>query len=500
MWVRSFGPVLVLSMAAAAQDLVDLPWKLGEDGRLLVQSSIAEGPWLPMFAGLLEQRVGDKPPRAADMLNYGPFMLLPLLLTGDGGGAALDEAELRLRKLGIRMGLRSDLMGGAHGEPFEELLRVRYLAGVEVAAVSFLLADCARDKGRDPFVRAAAAAAAATRPGFESAAEEMSSVRAKRNGAAALQAGLMQLPDDFDLLIGMHSVALPTAAKLLAGWRRWQLRLASTVLLEMGASIAPDQVVTGQLRFDFPGQLPCELAVRFGNWRVDHALVALRCGEPDQWWFHLGGVFQPQKIAEGLQKSGFEVRVGAGDEIRATVEGWELRATATELEGLQVGAAVASRGKHVATLHGKAAPDAPPVWLHVPATSRLAQRLTLPLAGLDATFGWPTMRLSGEARCADAAAAEVVRRRWDEWRDARRFEPEGLAPGERKVTWKEIAGLPPGVGEPYPTALVWRRCVQATKATSEGDRVVWACDLSAFTADDLVRLLGVPPLALEKHY
>ncbi len=68
---------------------MDLPWSVGEDGRLLVQSDSVRGTWAPMFAGLLERYVGYQSRRAKDLMQCGPMVLLPLLLTGDGGAAPL---------------------------------------------------------------------------------------------------------------------------------------------------------------------------------------------------------------------------------------------------------------------------------------------------------------------------------------------------------------------------------------------------------------------------
>ena len=134
----------------------------------------------------------------------------------------------------------------------------------------------------------------------------------------------------------------------------------------------------------------------------------------------------------------------------------------------------------------------------MPVSSRLPARVSLPLQGFDASFLLEGPQLRAEARCADAASAKVVQRRWEEWREARRCDPEGLAFGGEgwKVTWKEIAEQPPGIREPYPTALVWRRCVQGTHVTVDGERVLWNCYLAPFSLEELVRLLAVPPLAL----
>ncbi|MBM4061220.1 MAG: hypothetical protein FJ265_09010, partial [Planctomycetes bacterium] len=229
----------LLGSAASAQDLVDLPWDLSPEGRLLVQILPSdERTWTPMFAGLLDGATGHLAQRVEELWQCGPFLALPLVLTGDGGAAAIDEYELRLRKLGIRMGLRRDLMGPARGEPFADLLRVRWLADLDVAFAGYRLAQWAREEGEDPFVRAAAAAGASRWSGL---GDELGEVRAKRNGEAALQAGLQQLPDDFDLLLGLHSAGLPTARDLLRAWRQFQLRFASMVLFMEGGSVSPAQ-------------------------------------------------------------------------------------------------------------------------------------------------------------------------------------------------------------------------------------------------------------------
>jgi hypothetical protein len=306
------GAGLVLSVGTVCQDFVEVPWSTSDDGRLLWQyrdPELAdhEGEWLPLFDGLLDGKAQTI--TAGEHLRYGPLLLLPLLLHGDGGAAAIDEAGRRLRKLGLRVSFEPAQAALRDSDPLRDLLRVRYLGSLDVAAADYTLSRWAADPERDHSVRAAAAGELGTRPNsvFWSDADDVRAARVTRNGVAALHAGLQHLPDDFDLLLGVHSAALPTAGNLLRAWRRYQLRFASMVVMDGGASISPASYLTGQCMLDYPGQLAYELAVRFGNWRVDHALFALYLGDPDRWWFHLGGKFDVDRIEAGLRASDFDV-------------------------------------------------------------------------------------------------------------------------------------------------------------------------------------------------
>lgn len=488
------GAIVLLATLGAAQDLIDLPWRSSDDGRLQYQSidpdpTVAPGAWLPMFPGLLEAPTGAL--TADPGLLQQPFVLVPLLLTGDGGAAALDDATRRLHKLGIAVSFDAVAVSRRDADPLRDLLRVRHLGGLDLAAGHYALAQWARDPARDPFVRAAAWNELAVHEQARDWREwdEVQRGRAERNGPAALHAALERLPDDFDLVLGVHSAALPTPRRLLEAWRQSLLRLASSGVLEAGASLSPAQIRAGQLAIDRPGQLPYELAVRFGNWRVDYALLARRQADAG-WWFHLGGRFLPDRLREGLRQSGF--RVATGDDLEATVGGWHVRATATTLEGWREATPPTARGTQTPSFERRAAPGAPPVWLHLRATGDLAAALP-GWRTLDVDFEPGAHRLTATAACRDAPAATACRERFAAWQAGHRCDPDARAGEDGTGTWRDIETAVPGLGEQQRWRWTFRRLAQAVVCRVDGDRLQGTCDLSVFPLDDLVRLLSLPP-------
>ncbi|MEO6598095.1 MAG: hypothetical protein ABIP94_25400 [Planctomycetota bacterium] len=495
-----------VALVLLGQDFVDLPWRQSETGRLEVRKLANAagarepqfGEWVPMFPGSFVRGENGVDAGEDELAAWGPFILLPLLVHGDGGAAALDESSRRLRKLSLGQTVLPDALLQLRPDALVDLLRVRHLATSDLAVTFDALRSYATVGRRDAFVRAAAAQAYAEHavPLGWAASDEVDRQRAKRNGAAALQSALARMPDDVDLVLGVHGAAMPGAAAALAAWRTCMLGYLSTVALASGGSMSPAQYCVGQLALDRPGQLPYELATRFGNWRVDHALIALRHGERDQWWFQLGGVFQPARIVQGLREVGGEVWSSEGGEVRGKLGDWQVRATATELEAWPVAMEIASRGAKLATLHDRAAPGQPPAWLLVPAKSRLGALLDAVGCSLDVRLQLSPRTLTATAVCAAPDAAQGLLASWQAWQQARRCDPNDKPSGEEHITWRDIAEAPIGCLENQVTRLAWRRCVQAVRATGEDARVTWLLDLAPFSLVDLVRLFRCSPVVI----
>jgi len=506
---RALCALLAVTAGLAAQDFRDLPWRTGADGSLQVLvDSLPTGVgdaaepggglgWQPMFPTLFRDDGFGGTADFGDAFRVGPIAALPLLVHGHGGAAALDEAEHRLRKLGIRVALDRGSMQDVQPDPLLDLLRVQWLTNAAVSAGARHLLDLAEDERRDPFVRAAAARAVqqfaqAWAPGQD----EPSVAPPPRVGAPALHAGLARAPSDCDVVLGMNTAALPRLAGLLSAWRRLQLKLASTAVLYGGGNLSPAVLAEGQLRMDVPGQLPYELAVRFGNWRVDYALFAVRARETQAVWLHLGGVFQPESVRKGLEQAGIEVAADDAGGISATVYGWRVRCSPSALEAWPESMRVAARGGLLASLHGWAQPSAAPVQAHLPAGGRWGEALRLAAGGMHLQFDPSTMLATAIATAATPADAKAIRKSWLAWRASRRAAPDQQALGLEHTTWADVKQFAPGVGEPLPTALLWRRCVQAVSVEVDAARVSWRCDLRAFPATELVRLLSLWPLGL----
>lgn len=502
------GSLLALALATGllrGQDFLDLPWRLSERGRLEVQllgdsvdaKQLQLGAWEPMFPGLFAPW-GRQPAGFGNLNSWGPIMALPLLLHGEGGAAGIDEAAHRMHKLSQPMAVHSSLLRQLQTDPLLDLLRVKQLTGIDTFESSRALADYAQDGRRDPLVRAAAMQALNERPhAYNLPLKEPTEPLASRNGAAALQAGLTRLPDDVDLVLGIHSAVLPTTLGLLQAWRNIQLRWSSHALADSGGSIGIDELSRGQIAFDQPGQLPYELATLFGNWRVEHALFAVRAGATNQWWFHLGGLFQPEQIAAGLRTAHIDASLDREGELRATIYGWEVRVTATELEACFSDMPITSRGAMLPTLHDRADHGKPPVWLHVPKTSAYLAESEVAGSSVDANLQVSPGTLHATANCASAEAATTLQKAWREWQNARRCDPETKPPGGQ-WTWREIADAPPGLQEGLQSRLVWRRCVQAVEARQDGASLSWTLDLSTFPLVGLVRVLCDSPTRLLK--
>jgi hypothetical protein len=508
---------MVVAAACPAQDANDLPWRIGPDDELQVREladglrarELQLGEWTPMFPGLFARRAAGAP--QLDWVRASATILVvPLLAHGDGGAAAIDEATLRLRKLGIGTTIDWFALCRLAPDPLLDLLHVRHLAAHDLLATTYALTRFATDETRSPFVRAAAAAALRERRGAEDEAKQVADAVPARRGAAALQDGLALMPDDVDLVLGVHGASLPPTAPLYAAWRQLVLRFHSAAVLMSSGSVGPSSMTTGQLLMDRPGQLPFEIARRCGNWRVDHALLALRRGEQPGFWLHLGGEFQPARIAEGLHAGNFEFAPAQPGEVRATLHGVKVHATKTSLVAWSEGVELGSTGARMTVLHDRAAADAPPLWVHVPATSRLTATFAAGTT-FDVRVDPQRGRATARATCADRAAAQALLTAWRTWQAARECDPATPIPApepkERDapepygggVTWGELATLPPGCREDDRSRLVWRQLVQAVRAEIGADEIAWTLDLARFELLDLVRLLGESPVAWIEH-
>jgi hypothetical protein len=494
--------IVTIASAVAAQDVYDLPWRVSAKGELEVQMPASDSigkpelqldRWTPMFPWLFARdESGER--RFEQISGWSSMLALPLLVHGDGGAAAIPEATRRMQKLGIPATIDRAVLRNLLRDPWRDLLHVQHLASTEAAIATLALHDLSSNVRADAFVRAAAAEALSQRIEFGMATRaEVSAQRVRRNGSAALHQGLMLLPDTVDLVLGIHGAALPSLARALSAWRRFHLLLASGYMLEQ-SYLSPGQATIAAMLGDRPGQLPFELARRVGNWRVDHALLALAIGDDGGWWIHAGGLFQPERIAEGLRAGGFEIERATATEVRAVVHGFVMRATPHEFEAWSEHLAPGSRGSRVGTLRDRADAGAPPVWMFVPATSRLAADSGFAGTALDVRFDPAIAKASATATATDDATATKLLAAWRDWQAARRCDPDDKIGGEdNHFTWRDAAEAPPGCGEHYRTRLVWRRCVQAVQGEQQAAAVRWSLDLTPFPLVDLVRFLGDSP-------
>lgn len=505
-----------LCALAPAQEVVELPWRETADGRLEYRTHIpgegvGEPEWQPMFPDLVTEdsafgTVADLP----------VVTLVPLLCHGVGGAGAIVEAEYRLERLPVRL-VRSHGWIRAHLEPhpLRDLLAVRWLAASETAVATFALREMAAlygvneahgERERDAFVRAAAAAALIRRsPELLGGLDLVDDARAlirrlvgARAGAGSLHAGLARLPDDAKLVGGFHAAAVPDAAPMLQAWRQLVARHASEQMLDQ-EFLSPAQLRIAQLAADSPGQLPYELASRFGNWRADYALFARRGADAARWWWFVGGKFQPDRVQKGLETSGLRDVTSKTGVVAASSAGWRVRVSSATFELWQGDLDDVPRGARVAELHDRATEGAAPVWLWiepdcpgVPLTTGAAQPLDVrvdPVAGV----------VRANATFTNEAAAAAVSELWSNWQAGARFDLDERADIDAPYTWRQVEEAPPGLGEIGKGRLTWRRCVTAVKHECDGVKLTWNLDLAAFPLVDRLRWLA-PPLVDRLRY
>lgn len=491
---------VLLGAATNAQDFIDLPWRLAADGRLEVQvgaaptgnTEWASQEWEPMFPDLLPGEPDDTNGfgRPGDL---GVIALVPLLFHGPGGAAAIDDASLRLQKLGIRVSMLPASVHTTTPDPLLDLLRVQHIARGEGAIADMALHAYLDDERRSAFVRAAAARALLDRGrkfGTERNAEAISAALAGRDGPTALQTALERLPDDADLIVGIHTAAMPPATAALAAWRRRVHLGVSEIALTGGGSMSPAQLYPNQVLMDRPGQLPYELATRFGNWRVDYALIALRCSHADAWWFRLGGKFEPGRIANGLAATNAKATIREKDGVvTASAHGWNLSASRDHFEAWQGDLGEGRRGTRAAELRGRAAAGEPPAWLLVPRSSRLWQRGGSVAADLEVRLDAQRASLTASARCSDPDAAARLLDGWKHRQAAWHVDLDAPVARDTTLTWREVQDGEPGVSDRLVAPLRWFQWIGRISGQAEGDTVRWTLAVADLPILDMVRWL-----------
>lgn len=302
------------------------------------------------------------------------------------------------------------------------------------------------------------------------------------------------MPDDIDLVLGVHGAALGRRPELLAAWRQGAACLCSSVALALGPNTSPVARTRLQLQLDLPAQLPYELAVHFGNFRVDYALMAARRGERLRWWLHLGGVFQPAKFAAGIRAAGGVVAAEEGGSVLGTLGGYGVRVTATACEAWHQEIDAGARGAWSQRLGGRAARDEPPVWLHAPATSAITKATAADGCTVDVTFRPEPRGLVATLQAPDEAAATRALATFRAWQAGRSFEDDEELPRSGERTWADVAKQ--ADLDQYSLRLTYRRAVLSAQARRDGSRVDVEVDLTPYSLTHLVSLLSGNPVRL----
>ncbi|MCR9247316.1 MAG: hypothetical protein NXI31_19980 [bacterium] len=489
MWQRLVALLLLAESALVAQELVDLRWRETADGRLEFHTGLPPdgqpgAEWVPMFPDLLS--VDDL---AGDVGHLGVAPLIPLLVHGSGGAAAIDAARHRLDKLGVRMVVADGWFSTAHKpDPLRDLLYVRFLATHSLVTADFALRSFVDDEpSRDRFVRAAAAEAYNRRPIAKRHSFELSEV--ERPAAVALRGALERMPDDWRAVLGINSANLPSTAPAMTAWRRYVLSLGTQTVLDQGGHVSPAQYAVMHRRINQAGQLPYEIAARLGNWRVDYALFAQRGAFRQQWWFQLGGEFQPQRVHDGLQEAELgEITLDA-EVLSGRVGEWQFRLTSQSLEAWQGEIEDVGRGQSVATLHDRAGEGQPPVWAIILPAGENAELPVLANTTLELGFDPRHMSIYAAGTTQTEVDAATLLASWKKWQADAVIDLDSQPPNHPKNTWRDVLEAAPGLAPIHRRTITWRQCIRSVQAELEDRQVRWRCDLAATPLVDVASWL-----------
>ncbi len=321
--------------------------------------------------------------------------------------------------------------------------------------------------------------------------------RLDRPGLAALGRAATVVPSDCDVVVGLHAASLPSPQSLLIDWRRLQVLLASSEMTRSGAG--PDLLHGFQATMDQPGQLPYELARRFGNWRVDYVVAGIRTEHENAIWLFLGGAFEPERLAFGLRAAGLPVAVGHDRTARGSVDAWRFVCSAESLEAWQGEIPEnAGRGMRLDPRWMRAADTA--AWLWVTPGSRVCRALGLGGAELKLEWSLTGRRLQARHEAPDERAAAGLAQRWRDWQARRALDTDWRNPNVMDVSWREIEDSPVGVRESAKRAVRWLRLVQRITCEIEGPRVRWELPLEDVSGSDVVSLLSLEPMHLLDYH
>ena len=274
------------------EDLIELRYRRDAHG-LLEVSSCEHGaiPFHPMFPATLLP------------FDAQPSTLLALLLfgcQGQRGVLACTDSERHLRRAGIEVApvaLRQVLVAPfasddpvrARVELQDRMVAIDWLVrGGHRGAVAELTALAERPDTAPPLAAHAAAALAA----FGKRAE-----RPRQR----LTVESLQLPMVADVWLAVDHAALPDPAPLLALARKLAIESSYRLVAKLRAP-TPDDLYLGQFIADLLGELPFEVARRFGDLRCDHTVAGLLLQLPGTalpiaWHLQSAGDFETAPLA-----------------------------------------------------------------------------------------------------------------------------------------------------------------------------------------------------------
>ncbi|HEX6812664.1 MAG TPA: hypothetical protein VF384_13640 [Planctomycetota bacterium] len=463
------------------QDLIELRYRRDEHGLLEVAScEFGAIPFQPLFPGAYPMRSVT-----------GSLLTGTQILFGHGSSGILGctDSERHLRRAGIEpsaVALRQFLVAPwpadavrARVELLDRMVAIEWLQrGGHQGAVAELMALTTRADTPPPLAARAALA-------LEAFGKRSASATRRR-----LDAETLPLPTVADAYLVVDHGKLPDLHELHLLARRLAVD-ASYRVVETLAAPTPDDLYFGQWGADLLGEVPFEIARRYGNMRFDHTVVALLATVPQAkaqrvpfgWNLQAVGEFEHAPLEAALR----EAAAAAPKELQCEPRDGAIHVKASFCEAVF---GPTSIGTHSKGMGGRARPElarellaeGPAVRVVIPSASKLWPALTflaLPPAErleVTASFGEELrVCLTLTARDEDAADAwaergkQLVVAKPDEIRAAFEGVLAALDRSVSFVSFRAVIEMRPG--RPLAALQPLVDAIAATKITTDGAKV-----------------------------
>ncbi len=311
--MRAIGVCLVaLAAGAHAQDeIYRTTWIVGEDGELLGWPD-------PDGADGMEQTFKPFPvfkDFATVLRESAPWSVVFLLAAGPTDLVSLCDPERHLRKsnqcvldVWLLCCINADWMAESAPMPerrrafLDTLLAWRVLGSRGVKDAAEMLKALSEDDRVDAITRRAAGDIAAMLEGRILPVVELPP--------------LTSVPAEFDVLVVVDERRIPAWKDAWRLLRTFWLREVRSLVAQLGAAVNAADLCHGQWVFDRDSEMFYELARRFGNARIDRALLALRLppegGEGSAGFLlQCEGIFEVKQLRAACDAAGVKIREGS---------------------------------------------------------------------------------------------------------------------------------------------------------------------------------------------
>ncbi|MEZ5963761.1 MAG: hypothetical protein R3F56_07940 [Planctomycetota bacterium] len=276
-------------------------WRRGDDGMLQVwllgEDAERDDAFVPLLGEHLE----------AGVSSAGAIGWLALWCQGSGDLIGMTDVEFHLAALGIGTedaALRQHLLQQSEpaaearrrAEVFDRMLILdelrRRRCRAAVAEIEVLL----RRTDLPPELRQRAETTLADLRGEPS-----------KQARRRLDADKLLLPEQLDLCIVVDHARLPDMSGLTAFGRRVSALATASILAARGLQ-SPSSCSMAQRSCDIVAELPFGMALRYGNYRLDHSCVAVGltpdADAPFRVWYQAAGSFDPETWAAASAPAG----------------------------------------------------------------------------------------------------------------------------------------------------------------------------------------------------